>query len=95
MAATRAFCHVVCEEAAEAAAWAERAARAPGAHVLIALIAAAAHTLNGDRERASLWAANARSRRPAITAADFFRSFPFTDDEARRRLVHALGSLGF
>ena len=46
----------------EAAGWAERAARAPGAHVLIALIAVAAHALGGDEIRAASWAANVRSR---------------------------------
>ena len=42
MLATRAFTHMVMGEDAEAADWAERAARSPGAHVLIALIAVAA-----------------------------------------------------
>ncbi|MGH8187332.1 MAG: winged helix-turn-helix domain-containing tetratricopeptide repeat protein, partial [Steroidobacteraceae bacterium] len=45
MLATRAFTHMVVSEDAEAARWAERGARAPGAHVLIAMIAAAAHEL--------------------------------------------------
>lgn len=95
MAATRAFCHVVSEEYAEAATWAERAARAPGAHVLIALIAAAAHELNGDRARGAVWAVNARARSAEIGAADFFRSFPFSDAAARSRFARALASLGF
>ncbi len=94
MAATRALAHVVCEQDAEAAAWAERAARSPGAHVLIAVIAVAAHALHGDRARAEAWAANARDRRSGITAADFFRSFPFADPHARRRIAKALASFG-
>ncbi|MEO8605025.1 MAG: winged helix-turn-helix domain-containing protein [bacterium] len=90
MTATRALSHIVSGETQEAAAWAERAARAPGAHVLIAVIAAAAHALNGDAARAAAWAANARQRNPAITQADFFASFPFADAALRRRIAKAL-----
>jgi TolB-like protein len=93
MAATRALSHVVCGEEAQAATWAERAARSPGAHVLIAVIAAAAHSLNGNRQRAAAWAANVRARNPAITAADFFRSFPFADAAVRQRIARALSAL--
>jgi hypothetical protein len=90
MAATRALSHIVCGEDAEAAVWAERAARLPGAHVLIAMIAAAAHSLNGDRERAAAWAANVCERNPAITTDDFFRSCPLADAAVRRRITTAL-----
>ena len=41
MLATRGFTHMAAGEDAAAAAWIERAARSPGAHVLIAMIAAA------------------------------------------------------
>lgn len=94
MAATRALSHVVCGEDAEAAVWAERAAREPGAHVLIAMIAAIAHAIHGDRERAAAWAADVRRRNPDITATDFFRSFPFADATAKRRIADALASTG-
>jgi TolB-like protein/Tfp pilus assembly protein PilF len=94
MTATRALAHVACGEDADAAEWAERAARAPGAHVLIAVIAAAAHALHGDGVRATAWAANVRERNPAITAADFFRSFPFADTTARERIASGLAALG-
>jgi TolB-like protein len=94
MAATRSLSHIVAGERADAAAWAEKAARSPGAHVLIAVIAMAAHALNGDRERAEIWAANVRERAGAITKEDFFRSFPFTDPATRRRISKALASFG-
>jgi DNA-binding winged helix-turn-helix (wHTH) protein len=94
MKATRALSHLVCNEDAEAAAWAERAARSPGAHVLIAVIAIAAHALNGDRARASAWATNVRQRRPDLTQADFFRSFPFPDPRFRQRVAGALARSG-
>jgi tetratricopeptide (TPR) repeat protein len=93
MAATRALSHIVSGEEAPAATWAERAARSPGAHVLIAVIAAAAHSLNGDRQRAAAWAANVRARSAVITAADFFRSFPFADTAVRHRIAKALSAL--
>lgn len=94
MMATRALGHIVCGEDAEAARWAERAARAPGAHVLIAAIALAAHQLNGDPARAAAWAANVRERSGALRQADFFRSFPFADPGARERLAAAFAAYG-
>jgi len=93
MAATRALSHIVCGETEDAAAWAERAARSPGAHVLVAVIAVAAHSLNRTPERAAAWAANVRERNPALTVADFFRSFPFADREVRQRIAKALAGL--
>jgi TolB-like protein len=94
MMATRAFGHIVCGETADAAAWAERAASAPGAHVLIAAIAVAAHQLNGDAARAAAWAANVRERGGALRQADFFRSFPVADPVARERIATALAAYG-
>jgi tetratricopeptide (TPR) repeat protein len=93
MAATRALAHIVSGEDTAAAAWAEKAARSPGAHVLIAMIAVAAHGLAGNAERAAAWAANVRERNPDITTADFFRSFPFAQRAARQRVERALAKL--
>lgn len=94
MIATRALSHLVSGDEASAAAWAERAARAPGAHVLIAVIAVAAHALNGDRVRAGAWAENVRQRAGTISATDFFQSFPFTDVHTRERIAQVLGTFG-
>lgn len=95
MLGTRAFTHMVQGEDAEAAAWAERAARSPGAHVLIALIAAVAHSLHGDAPRAGYWAADVRARQPAMSREDFLRAFPIDSDAARLRIANALVALGF
>jgi len=95
MQATRAFTHMFEGEDAEAAHWAERGARSPGAHVLIAMIASAAHALKGDRERAEFWAANVRERNPQLTRDDFFRAFPMKADSVRARVDQALGQFGF
>ena len=90
MLGTRAFTHMVLGEDAEAALWAERAARAPGAHVLIAMIAAAAHGLSGDDVRAAAWAADVRARNPVLTREDFFRAFPMRPEATRARVADAL-----
>ena len=95
MQSTRAFTHMVLGEDAEAALWAERGARSPGAHVLIAMIAAAAHALAGDDERAAFWAANVHERNAALTRDDFFRAFPMQSEPVRTRLLEALTRIGF
>ena len=95
MMATRGFAHMMAGEHADAARWAERGARSPGAHVLIAMVAAAAHALAGDAARASFWAANVRERSPELTRADFLRAFPIKAEPMRARLEHALRPLGF
>lgn len=95
MLGTRAFSHLVEGEDAQAAYWAERAARAPGAHVLIAMIASALQAIAGDEAASRAWAANVRERNPALTRTDFFRSFPFKAAAARARLADALARRGF
>jgi TolB-like protein/Tfp pilus assembly protein PilF len=95
MLGTRAFAHMALGEHDEAAQWAERAARAPGAHVLIAMIAVAAHAAAGDDARAGAWAVNVRARHPTLTRADFFRSFPMKLDAMRSRVDAALARFGF
>ncbi len=95
MLGTRAFAHLALGEHREAAAWAERAARAPGAHVLIAMIAAAAQSIAGDEVASAAWAANVRERNPSLTREDFFRSFPMKVADARTRVADALTRRGF
>ena len=95
MLATRAFTHMMLGEDAEAAQWAERAARSPGAHVLIALIAVAAHAQANNDTRAAAWAADVRSRNPALTRDDFFRAFPMKSAATRARVLKALTRFGF
>jgi TolB-like protein/tetratricopeptide (TPR) repeat protein len=95
MMGTRAFVHMVKGEDAEAAQWAERAARSPGAHVLIAMIAAAAQWLNGDAQRAASWADQVRRRNPSLDCEDFLRAFPMKSQPLRTRVAQALGRLGF
>ncbi len=95
MLGTRAFTHMEAGENAQAADWAERAARSPGAHVLIAMIAAVAHCLNGDTTRATRWATNVRERNASFDREDFIRAFPMRPNTMRQRVLHALKQLGF
>jgi tetratricopeptide (TPR) repeat protein len=93
--ASRAFSHIVRGEYAEGAAWADRALRSPGAHVLIPVIATVAHGLNGDDIRARECANMARVRDPSLCKDDFFRAFPFRDTGARQRFGAVLTKYGF
>lgn len=95
MSGTRAFTHIALREDREAADWADRAARSPGAHVLIAMIAVAAHALVGDEARAAEWAGRVRARNDALTRADFFGSFPMRSAEMRARVSDGLARFGF
>lgn len=94
MLATRALAHLVRGEATEAAEWATRAAREPGAHALIAVIAAACHAICDDLPQARGWIEVARKRQPHVSGARFFRSFPFEDDGVRTRIAKALKRAG-
>jgi len=91
---TRGLSHMALGDDAAAAEWAERAAHSPGAHVIIAMIAAGAHALAGDASRAAAWAAHVHATAPALTREDFFRSLPMRPGPVRARVDAALARLG-
>jgi len=95
MISLRGFTHMLQHDYAEAAVWTDRAAKAPGAHVLIAMIAAVAQSLAGDRARAMSWVENVRERNAALTHADFFRAFPVQPEVLHSQIATALRELGF
>ena len=95
MLGARGFTHIAKREYAEAAVWTERAARSPGAHVFMAVLAAAAQSLAGDRARAEAWAADVRERGPFIRSEDFFRGYPVRAEPMRTEIANALLELGF
>ena len=95
MIATEALSQFMLGNRAKAAELADRAAREPRAHVLIAVIAAACSLLAGDQDRANNWTSNVKARAPAFKREDFFRSFPFIRDDVRDPLAAALSQLGF
>ncbi|MFV2035071.1 MAG: winged helix-turn-helix domain-containing tetratricopeptide repeat protein, partial [Halocynthiibacter sp.] len=78
----------------ESAVWADKGARAPGAHYLIGVIAAAVHQLNGDTKKAEFWIKNVKSRRSDASAGHFFTAFPFKDENIRRMWSDALAQAG-
>ena len=95
MLGARALSHIVLDDPAPAANWAERAAQSPGAHALIEMIAAVAHGLNGDHARASAWTQSIKSRARHLNRSDFLRAFPVRDAQARLRIMDMLDKLGF
>ena len=95
MLGARAMSHMELGEAQLAADWGERAARSPGAHPLIEMIAVAAHGLNGDDAKARAWTASARARSPGLTTSAFFESFPFRNQATRARIAAILARYGF
>lgn len=95
MYGVRAFADLVAGRHSDAAQWAERSARSPGAHGLIQMIAAVSHSLNGDETQARYWAEQARTRWPHLSTADFVRAFPMRDEAARQLLVRTLERYGF
>ncbi len=95
MLSLRGLTHLAAGDDATGAEWAERGARAPGAHALIAMIAAAAQAIAGNDENARRWAAEVRSRNPALTRDDFFGAFPMKSESLRKRVTAALKGLGF
>ena len=95
MLSARGLTHIAAGEDTEGADWTDRGARAPGAHALISMIAAAAQTLAGNADRAKHWADDARARNPALTRKEFFGAFPMRSAEMHKRVDSALKSLGF
>jgi TolB-like protein/Flp pilus assembly protein TadD len=94
MMGTRALSHIAQNEFDAAVPWAERAANAPGAHVLVGVLAVVAHGLAGDKPRAAFWAANVKRRRPDVSREHFFRSFPFADADMRAAVAAVLSTYG-
>jgi len=95
MLGTRSLSHMTDGDYEEAARWADKAARSPGAHVLIAMIAVVTHSLAGLEKGANQWSNDVRSRNATLTSEDFFRSFPVKQDDVRARASAAFKSEGF
>lgn len=95
MLGTRALSHMSDGDHEEAARWADKAARSPGAHVLIAMIAVVTHALAGNEMGASQWANDVRRRNETLTKEDFFRSFPLKSEDVRARASIAFNAQGF
>lgn len=90
MLGTRAMSHAIDGRYDEAAVWGVRAANAPGAHDLIAMIAIFTNELAGKHQEAAEWTRRLRASRNDLTQAHFFNSFPFADPVIRDRFSKAL-----
>lgn len=95
MLGARGFTHIARGEYEQAVLWTEQAARSPGAHVFMALLAATAQVLAGDSARAAAWASDVRKRGPLLSSVDFFRGYPVRAEPMRTRIADALQGLGF
>ena len=95
MLGARGFTHIARGEYETAVEWTERAARTPGAHVFMALLAAVSQALAGNIARALSLAAEVRERRPLLSSVDFFRGYPVTAEPMRSKIAQALQQLGF
>lgn len=94
MIATCALAHVLRGDHEEGAILAERAARSPGAHKHIGVIAAIATRLAGRHDQTRQWLASIRRNEPDFSARDFLRSFPFAPDAGREMIERALVDIG-
>lgn len=83
------------EDFAAAARWAEKAARAPGAHYLIAMIAVAACELAGEPKQAEKWSAVAHEKRRDASIGDYARAFPIRNSSKRHAIESLLRKHGF
>ncbi|MEO0822769.1 MAG: winged helix-turn-helix domain-containing protein [Pseudomonadota bacterium] len=92
--ATRALSHLDDGETAQAAIWADRAARGPGAHSVVLAAAAAAHALNGDDAGAQAWVEALADGQSVARPASILRNYPFRKAQTRRRIADALTRLG-
>lgn len=94
MIATRALGKIMTGEYEEAAMLGERAARSPGAHKHIAVIAAIATALSGQAAKSSHWVGVAKRSDPDLSAQSFLNSFPFAASASRERIEAVLAGVG-
>jgi tetratricopeptide (TPR) repeat protein len=93
--AVRAWAAMRLGDITEATAAAEKAARAPGAHFLVLMIAAMSFAAAGNLERARYWSIQVRNKRPDANQNHFFAAFPIADEDFRKQVAHCLKDAGF
>lgn len=91
----RGFGKLQCGEHEEAVYWADKGARAPGAHFLIPMIASVIHALSGNQQQAHFWRDRTKRLNPNADTDHFFAAFPFMDGEFRNLLTTGLAKAGF
>lgn len=91
----RALAFLRVNDMAQAVHWAEKSARAPGAHFLIWMVAAAIFALAGNAGQAHYWSRQVRARNPQAGLAHFFNAFPLSDPFFRDTVTKGLQLAGF
>lgn len=94
MIATCALSRLLRGDHHEGAILAERAARSPGAHKHINVIAAIASHLAKRQDRSRHWLTSIRQNEPHFCGQDFLRSFPFAPGAQRELIERALTDIG-
>lgn len=94
MMSSRAMAQLQLGDYAKAHEYGARAARMPGAHKHIELVAAFTAQLAGHLDEAQMWLAKARSADPDMKAETFFRAFPFAPNTAREIIERSLADMG-
>jgi len=94
MHASRGLAYMQLKDYDNALIWAEKGARAPGAHFLIKAIAAMVSDIKGDGEKAHYWSKAMKDRRPDASLSMFFDAFPFEDPEIRALMTRSLVLVG-
>lgn len=95
MLAGRTMIHMINGDYERAAKAGERAARAPGAHFLVAFSTMIAHSLNKNHSRAQYWADYIRKQRPDANQASFFTLLPISNVKIRQLMSDVLARYGF
>lgn len=94
MLSVQAMSKIASEDFRGAGKLTDQALQSPAAHFYIAMIAACAKELDGDRPAAQRHVVQALRHRPDATAGMFFAAFPFRDVQLRRTISGALERLG-
>ena len=95
MVGIRSFAAMGRGDAEAAAAYAVQAARMPGAHALIHMLATVGSAMVGNEADAERFAASARQLAPEATSRTYLRAFPFRDDQVRDENEKLLAKFGF
>jgi TolB-like protein len=94
MQSCKGVAHLAAGRHGEAVEWANRGARAPGAHIAMLLTAVAAAQMAGDKVGVQAWREAVHSRYPGATLERFFTVLPFADPTLRKLLGGALSEAG-
>ncbi len=94
MVASRALVCIQLDDFERAAEFGANAARMPGAHKHIALIAAFSAQLAGDHTQAKQWLTKVKAADPGLKTETFFNAFPFARTAARDVIEKSLTDLG-